>query len=175
MTRQSSCIPRPYVRIKCPCLLVWPLMNYAGLNPNEPAYLTNRAASYMAIKRFAPALADCQTAASLQSASPVPKTLLRLARCHLALGDVPACHAALRDLPDSTPGVQDVRRRAEALELHLQRFRAARDKDEWGAARLALEQAVEAVEGDVPVQWRCWRVECEVARGSWAGAQTAVR
>ncbi|KAB5593889.1 DnaJ like protein [Ceratobasidium theobromae] len=124
-----------------------------SLNPNEPSYLTNRAASYMAIKRFGPALADCQAAASLQSASPVPKTLLRLARCHLALGDVPACLAALRNLPDSAPGVPDVRRRAEALELHLTRFREARDKDEWGAARLALEQAVEAVEGDVPVQW----------------------
>lgn len=144
------------------------------LNPNEPAYLTNRAASHMALKRFAPALADCQTAASLQSASPVPKTLLRLARCHLALGDVPACLAALRDLPDSTPGVQDVRKRAESLELHLQRFRDARDQDEWGPARLALEQAVDSLEGDVPVQWRCWRVECEVARGSWMGAQNAV-
>ncbi|KAJ1306487.1 hypothetical protein OPQ81_007490 [Rhizoctonia solani] len=145
-----------------------------SLNPNEPSYLTNRAASYMALKKFAPALADCQTAASLQSASPVPKTLLRLARCHLALGDVPACLAALRDLPDSTPGIQDVRRKAEGLQLHLQRFKDAKEKNEWGAARLALEQAVEAVEGDVPVQWRCWRVECEVARGSWVGAQNAV-
>lgn len=129
----------------------------------------------MAIKRFAPALADCQSAASLQSASPVPKTLVRLARCHLALGDTAACLAALRDLPDSVPTVPDVRRRAKAIELHLERFHAAKEKNEWGAARLALEQAVEAVEGDVPVEWRCWRVECEVARGSWAGAQTAVR
>jgi DnaJ family protein C protein 7 len=145
------------------------------MNPNEPSYLTNRAASYMALKKFGLALADCQTAASLQSANPVPKTLLRLARCHLALGDTPACLAALRDLPDSTPGIQDVRRRAEGLELHLQRFKDAKEKNEWGAARLALEQAVESVEGDVPVQWRCWRVECEVARGSWAGAQNAVR
>ncbi|CAE6483836.1 unnamed protein product [Rhizoctonia solani] len=145
-----------------------------SMNPNEPSYLTNRAASYMALKKFSQALSDCQTAASLQSANPVPKTLLRLARCHLALGDVPACLAALRDLPDSTPGVQDVRKRAEGLELHLKRFKDAKDKNEWGAARLALEQAVEAVEGDVPVQWRCWRVECEVARGSWTGAQNAV-
>ncbi|CEL56292.1 DnaJ homolog subfamily C member 7 homolog OS=Schizosaccharomyces pombe (strain 972 / ATCC 24843) GN=SPBC543,02c PE=4 SV=1 [Rhizoctonia solani AG-1 IB] len=145
-----------------------------SMNPNEPSYLTNRAASYMALKKFGLALADCQTAASLQSANPVPKTLLRLARCHLALGDTPACLAALRDLPDSTPGIQDVRRRAEGLELHLQRFKDAKEKNEWGAARLALEQAVESVEGDVPVQWRCWRVECEVARGSWAGAQNAV-
>ncbi|KEP47008.1 DnaJ family C protein [Rhizoctonia solani 123E] len=145
-----------------------------SLNSNEPSYLTNRAASYMALKKFAPALADCQSAASLQSASPVPKTLLRLARCHLALGDVPACLAALRDLPDSTPGIQDVRKKAEGLELHLQRFHEAKAKNEWGAARLALEQAVDAVEGDVPVQWRCWRVECEVARGSWVGAQNAV-
>jgi DnaJ family protein C protein 7 len=129
----------------------------------------------MALKRFAPALSDCQTAASLQSASPVPKTLIRLARCHLALGDIPACLAALRDLPDSIPSVVEVRKRAESLELHLQRFRDAREKNEWGAARLALEQAVDAVEGDVPVTWRCWRVECEVARGSWAGAQNAVR
>ncbi|CAE6443965.1 unnamed protein product [Rhizoctonia solani] len=145
-----------------------------SMNSNEPSYLTNRAASYMALKKFGPALSDCQTAASLQSANPVPKTLLRLARCHLALGDVPACLAALRDLPDSTPGVQDVRRRAEGLELHLQRFKDAKEKNEWGAARLALEQAVDAVEGDVPVQWRCWRVECEVARRSWTGAQNAV-
>ncbi|CUA68298.1 DnaJ homolog subfamily C member 7 [Pongo abelii] [Rhizoctonia solani] len=145
-----------------------------SLNPNEPSYLTNRAASYMALKKFAPALADCQTAASLQSASPVPKTLLRLARCHLALGDVPACLAALRDLPDSTPGIQEIRRKAEGLELHLRRFHEAKSRNEWGAARLALEQAVDSVEGDVPVQWRCWRVECEVARGSWIGAQNAV-
>ncbi|QRV73713.1 DnaJ domain protein [Ceratobasidium sp. AG-Ba] len=145
-----------------------------ALNPNEPSYLTNRAASYMSLKKFALALADCQSAASLQSASPVPKTLLRLARCHLALGDTPACFAALRDLPNETPGVLDVRRKAEALDLHLKRFKDAREKDEWGVARLALEQAVDSLEGDVPVQWRCWRVECEIARGSWAGAQNAV-
>ncbi|KAG8775529.1 hypothetical protein FRC12_001434 [Ceratobasidium sp. 428] len=144
------------------------------LNPNEPSYLTNRAASYMALKRFGPALADCQSAASLQSASPVAKTLLRLARCHLALGDTAACLAALRDLPGETAGVLEVRRKAESLDLHLKRFKEASEKDEWGVARLALEQAVDSLEGDVPAQWKCWRVECEVARGSWAGAQNAV-
>ncbi|QRW16806.1 F-box/WD repeat-containing protein pof7 [Rhizoctonia solani] len=129
-----------------------------SMNPNEPSYLTNRAASYMALKKFSQALSDCQTAASLQSANPVPKTLLRLARFTLRSEMFP----------------HDVRKRAEGLELHLKRFKDAKDKNEWGAARLALEQAVEAVEGDVPVQWRCWRVECEVARGSWTGAQNAV-
>ncbi|KAG8706094.1 hypothetical protein FRC09_002585 [Ceratobasidium sp. 395] len=148
--------------------------NEAALNPNEPSYLTNRAVSYTALKRFGPALSDCQSAASLQSASPVAKTLLRLARCHLALGDTAACLAALRDLPGETPGVLEVRRKAESLDLHLKRFKEASEKDEWGVARLALEQAVDSLEGDVPAQWKCWRVECEVARGSWAGAQNAV-
>ncbi|KAJ8695470.1 hypothetical protein PTI98_008071 [Pleurotus ostreatus] len=46
------------------------------LNPNEPAYLTNRAASYMAMKRFRPALQDCQVALALQSSTlPPPQKL----------------------------------------------------------------------------------------------------
>jgi DnaJ family protein C protein 7 len=66
----------------------------------EPAYLTNRAAAYIALKRFRPALADCQHAVSLQSqpstGAPAPlKTLLHLTRCQLALAQTTAALSTL--------------------------------------------------------------------------------
>ena len=94
-----------------------PLTFSAELRP-DPAYLTNRAASYMAIKNFQPALEDCQKAAILQSASPSPKTLVRLARCQLVI-DSPASAlttlcSALSIEPSNESALQ---LKKEALEL----------------------------------------------------------
>ncbi|EIW75107.1 TPR-like protein [Coniophora puteana RWD-64-598 SS2] len=152
------------------------------LAPHEAAYLTNRAAAYMALKRFRPALADCQSAATLQSTSTTgtsgapPKTLLRLARCHLALGAPDPASAALRAALDTEPAnaqAQALLDRVRELEAHLATFDGARARGEWALARLALDKCRQVVEregGEVPLEWRLWKVDLELAKGNWDGA-----
>ncbi|KAH9074925.1 hypothetical protein EDB83DRAFT_2515802 [Lactarius deliciosus] len=154
------------------------------LVPTEPSYLTNRAAAFIAVKRFRSALADCLLAATLQATSSAggaapPKTLLRLARCQLALAQTAAALSTLRAVlgvePDSAPAAQ-MHARALELEAHTRNLVASRQRREWGMARIALErclQAVEAEGSEIPTEWRQWRVELELARGNWEGANSA--
>ncbi|KAF8270650.1 TPR-like protein [Lactarius quietus] len=154
------------------------------LAPTEPAYLTNRAAASIAIKRFRSALADCQLASTLQAAASTdgaapPKTLLRLARCQLALAQTTAALSTLRAVlaaePDSVPAAQ-MHARALELEAHTRNLMAARQRREWGMARIALDrclQVIEAEGSEIPTEWRQWRVELELARGNWDGANSA--
>lgn len=151
------------------------------MNPLEPSYLTNRAASYMALKRFRLALEDCQVAASLQSATPSPKTLLRLARCQLALGSsTPALSTigTILALEPRNPQALQLKDKVQVLENHVKTFEAARRKKEWGLARLALDKCLQAIEGeggDIPAEWRFWRVELELSKGSWEAANMAAK
>jgi DnaJ family protein C protein 7 len=147
----------------------------------EPAYLTNRAASYIAIKRFRPALADCQQASIIQSASPQPKTLIRLARCQLALGSPTPALSTLRSAlaldPKNASGLQ-LQRQVSELEGHLQNFNSAKKRRDWGMARLALDKCLQGIEGEggeIPTEWRLWRVELELARGNWEAANIAAK
>ncbi|KAF8159184.1 hypothetical protein B0H34DRAFT_841719 [Crassisporium funariophilum] len=149
------------------------------LNPLEASYLTNRAASYMALKRFRPALEDCQVAATLQSASPSSKTLLRLARCQLALGSSTPALSTIRGIlalePKNAQAVQ-LRDKVQVLENHVKNFQSARQRKEWGLARLALDKCLQAIEGEggeIPAEWRIWRVELELSRGNWEAANMA--
>ncbi|KXN90332.1 hypothetical protein AN958_04365 [Leucoagaricus sp. SymC.cos] len=126
------------------------------------------------------ALEDCQHAATLQQDSPSPKTLLRLARCQLALGSSLAASTTVRDVlsiePANTQALQ-LREKIKALEGHVKNFETARGKKEWGLARLALDRCLQAIEGEggeIPEDWRIWRVELELARGNWEGATMAV-
>lgn len=135
----------------------------------------------MALKRFRPALADCQKAASLQSSSPVPKTLVRLARCQLAIGEATAALSTVRQVLALDPGnaaAKQVQKKALELEAHLRNFEGARRRKDWAMARLALDkcgQAIEGESGDVPTEWRCWRIELELARSSWDAATVAAK
>ena len=52
----------------------------------------------MALKRFRPALENCQMASTLQAYSPSSKTLLRLARCQLALGSTKPALSTIRSV-----------------------------------------------------------------------------
>ncbi|KAG9224204.1 hypothetical protein CCMSSC00406_0004703 [Pleurotus cornucopiae] len=144
------------------------------LNPNEPAYLTNRAASYMAMKRFRPALQDCQVALALQSSTPPPpsKTLIRLAKCQLALGLVEPALSTLRPVISSEPSnvaAIQLQRQITQLESHLRTFEKSRADSNWGMARLALDKCFQGIEGEggeVPADWRLWKTELELARGA---------
>ncbi|KAH7890916.1 hypothetical protein F5I97DRAFT_2052017 [Phlebopus sp. FC_14] len=149
------------------------------MKPAEPSYLTNRAASYMAMKCFRLAIADCQQAASLQSAEPSSKTLIRLARCQLALGSSGPALTTLRSVlalePKNTAALQ-LQEKVLELEAHLRNFEGARQRKEWGMARLALDKCLQSIEGEggeIPVQWRLWRVELELARSNWDAANIA--
>ena len=135
----------------------------------------------MALKRFRPALADCQQAASLQSDNPVPKTLVRLARCQLAIGEATPALSVVRQVlaiePNNTAAKQ-VQAKALELEAHLRNFEGAKKRKDWALARLALEkwsQTIEGESGDVPSEWRCWRIELELARGNWEAANVAAK
>jgi len=156
------------------------------LVPTEPSYLTNRAAASIAVKRFRFALADCLLAATQQATASAggaapPKTLLRLARCQLALAQTAAALSTLRAVlaaePDSAPAAQ-MHARALELEAHTRNLVGSRQRREWGMARIALERCIKAVEAEgseIPTEWRQWRVELELARGNWEGANNAAK
>jgi DnaJ family protein C protein 7 len=135
----------------------------------------------MALKRFRPALEDCQVAATLQASSPSSKTLLRLARCQLALGSTTPALSIIRSVlalePANAQAVQ-LRDKVQALENHVRNFESARKKKEWGLARLCLDKCLQAIEGeggDIPDDWRIWRVELELTRGNWDAANNAAK
>lgn len=172
-----------------------------AIYPTEPTYLTNRAASYIGLKQFRLALKDCQSALDLQSPqntspsspsssqTPPPstttriKTLLRLGRCQLALGNSAAAHTTLRTVLSHTSqddkssatsvGAADLKKKILLLESHLRTLDAARAKRDWTHARLALDRCFEACEArgeEVPVDWRCWVVQIEIGRRKWDAA-----
>ncbi|KAI9058789.1 TPR-like protein [Trametes sanguinea] len=149
------------------------------LRPSEPTYWTNRAAAYMALKKFRPALSDCQQAASLQSANPSPKTLVRLARCQLSTGSTAPALSTLRSvlaLDPKNDAALKLQQRVLELEAHLRNLEGARNRKEWGMARIALDKCMQVIEnegGDVPIQWRLWKVEHEIARKNWDAASIA--
>ncbi|KAI0781853.1 hypothetical protein C8Q75DRAFT_728409, partial [Abortiporus biennis] len=120
-----------------------------------------------------------QKAANLQSSSPSPKTLVRLARCQLSTGSTVPALSTLRtvlSIDPSNASAKTLQKKVEDLEGHLKNFEKARTKGDWGMARLALDKCVQCIDsegGDVPLMWRLWRVELEIARGNWDGASTA--
>lgn len=135
----------------------------------------------MAVKRFKPALADCQQAASLQTKSPSAKTLIRLARCQTALGSSAAALSTIRavlDLEPTNSVALQLQSKISQLESHEANYRAAMKKKEWTLARLALDQCLQGIEGEggeIPIEWRIWRIELDLAKGNWDGANTSAK
>lgn len=68
--------------------------------------------------------------------------------------------------------------RALELEAHVRNLELSRRRGEWGMARIALERCLRVVEAEgseLPIEWRIWRVEIELARGNWDGANGAAK
>lgn len=135
----------------------------------------------MAVKRFKPALADCQQAATLQSSSPSPKTLVRLARCQLSTGSAAPALSTLRSvlaIDHKNAAAIQLQNKVLDLESHLRNFEKAKLQKDYGMARLALDKCLQTMEsegGDTPMQWRLWKVELELARGNWDAASMATK
>lgn len=135
----------------------------------------------MALKRFKLALADCQQAASLQTDSPSAKTLIRLVRCQTALGSLTAALSTIRAVlglePTNSVALQ-LQMKVSQLESHQENYLASMKKREWTLARLALDQCFKGIEGEggeIPIEWRIWRIELELARGNWDRANTSAK
>ena len=135
----------------------------------------------MALKRFKPALGDCQQAATLQSDAPSPKTLVRLARCQLSTGSTAPALSTLRTvlgIDGKNAAALQLQTKVLELEAHLRNLEGARDRKDWGMARLALDKCMQVIEGeggDIPIQWRLWRVELEIAKKNWDAASMAAK
>lgn len=137
-----------------------------SLSPTNPAYLTNRAASLMGSRSYSAALADCVAATALQSAAPQSKTLLRLARCQLALGLGPAAQQVLDQLlklDPSNPQVGQERARAARIAKHVENCHRERTGKNWSMVLLAVDALAKEVE-DTPREWRSWKVEALVGK-----------
>jgi DnaJ homolog subfamily C member 7 len=148
---------------------------WTALNQNEPNYWNNRAAAYMAQNQFAKALPDVQQAATLQTSSPQPKTLMRLARCHFALGNVTGSINTLRTCLQVDPNsmaAMAMTKNVKRLEEHLKTFKEARDKKDWGVARLALDKCFQECEGPGNEEWQRWKVEMEIVKQRWDSAMS---
>lgn len=123
----------------------------------------------MSLKRFRPALADCQKASGLQSAAPNSKTLVRLARCHFSLGEIPEAISVLAPVlasldPDNS-AARSLDAQVKRVQEHLRQFRSYRDSGNYTLASIAMDKAQADVE-EVPLIWRIWRGEALLLKGA---------
>lgn len=140
-----------------------------ALAPTNPAYLTNRAASLMASRSYSAALADCVAATAIQASKPQSKTLLRLARCQLALGLILAAQQTLDQLLQLDPGNPQVgseRARAARIATHVANVRRELAGKNWSMVLLGVDAAAREVE-ETPREWRTWKVEALVGKKSY--------
>lgn len=137
-----------------------------ALAPTNPAYLTNRAAAYMSARMYTQALADCVSAAGLQISAPQSKTLLRLARCQLALGLIPVAQHTLDQLlqlDPSNPQVSQERARILRIANHLGNVKRELVNKNWSMVLLGIDAAAKEIEV-TPKEWRTWKVEALIGK-----------
>lgn len=115
----------------------------------------------MALKRYKSALADCQKAAALQSSAPQAKTLARLARCQIAIGQIDDAQRALSEVlsldPKNAQALSD-QSKIDKIRLDLTNVEREKAKKEWSYVIFGLDSLEKEVELP-PLSWRITRVE----------------
>ncbi|GAA5904965.1 hypothetical protein JCM6882_002406 [Rhodosporidiobolus microsporus] len=138
------------------------------LDPSNASYLLNRAASRMSSKLFSSALEDCLAASALQKNDPQSKTLLRTAKCQLALGLVGPAQQSLHEafrLDPSNRAVALERARAERVATHVSNIKRDIEKKDWSMVLLGVDAAVRECESDqTPREWRVWKTEALIGK-----------
>ncbi|GAA5905220.1 hypothetical protein JCM8208_000319 [Rhodotorula glutinis] len=138
------------------------------LDPSEPSYHLNRAAARMLLKLFGAALEDCLAAQALQKNDLQSKTLLRTAKCQLALGLVAPAQQSLHEAFRLEPGNRAVateKARAERVAQHVSNIRRDLERKEWSMVLLGVDAAARECEADAtPREWRIWKVEALVGK-----------
>jgi DnaJ family protein C protein 7 len=137
----------------------------------------NRAAAWIELKKFRPALSDCKEGLELEGNSPHARYLIRLARCELALGNPRAALGSLDKVLSNDPDDSAASAlKASAWSLHEQLWiysRARKDKD-YAAARSALMCARTHC-NDPPQSWLYWAIEVELAGREWDQAEKMIK
>lgn len=131
----------------------------------------------MALKRFTSAIDDCQVSSALQNHKPNSKTLVLLAKSHLALGDYVESLRHIQAVldfgadPSSNPILAT---KAEAIRMqnYIDQSRQAWARKVWNEAALNITKADLECQGLCPLQWSLWRVEIKIALQDWSGAET---
>ncbi|KAJ1027663.1 hypothetical protein NDA16_002002 [Ustilago loliicola] len=159
------------------------------LDPTDSTFLTNRAAAKMSLKMYKQALSDCQLAKDVQAKqSPdgvaQPKTLIRLARCHLYLGNPSGALSVLNPVVDSADLDDATRKQAAQLQKqansvadHLASFQSLSSQGDWSVAGFALDQAQQHAgisEGDVPLTWRIMRATVHLHKNNLDQANSVI-
>lgn len=129
----------------------------------DPSMLSS---ATVALKRFRSALADCQQAVSLQAASPQAKTLARLARCQIALGQIDAAERTLDEcLQLDAKSGQAVADKAKVAKIKhdIANVAREREKKEWTYVLYGLDSLEREVD-TLPSEWRFWRIEALLGR-----------
>jgi DnaJ family protein C protein 7 len=137
----------------------------------------NRAAAWIELKKFRPALADCKDALQLEGTSPPPKYLFRLARCELALGNPQAALENLDTILSIVPSdtaASALKVSARSLHELLRLYTQARKDKKYGTARSALVCA-HTLCNDPPHLWTRWEIEVELADRKWDRAEELIK
>ena len=117
----------------------------------------------------------------MQTESPSAKTLIRLARCQTALGSSAAALSTIRavlDLEPTNTVALQLQTKISQIESHQTNYLSSMKKKEWTLARLALDKCFQGIEGEggeIPIEWRIWRIELDIAKGNWEGANTGAK
>lgn len=137
----------------------------------------------MALKRYEAAVADMQLATSpafSQSepdGKPSSKNLLRLARCHVALGQFFQARQTLSNLSTAYPGSAECTKELQRLgdlEKTLQSVQQNRTRQDWSMVIFGLDKLQRDVEGGTLIskEWIGWKVEALCGKKRWDEAQS---
>lgn len=137
-----------------------------SLDPTNPTYLSNRAASRMESRIYSLALEDLLAASAIQSKDPQPKTLLRLGKCQLALGLILPAQTTLDQAfkldPSSVP-LQNERARAARIANHITNVKREIENKNWSMVLLGIDAASREIE-ETPREWKTWKVQALVGK-----------
>lgn len=154
-----------------------PWINHSSLTsvalcPEEAAYLTNRAASYLNLKDFRAAATDYLRAITLSTFRPSVKVYERLSHCHLALGNTTPALLVLREalaIDPRSASAKMLKSQVIALSGHISDFQGARSRDHWRMAQESYDKGRQVIDdqcGATPTEWLAWKIELQIAAGN---------
>ncbi|CCL98469.1 uncharacterized protein FIBRA_00467 [Fibroporia radiculosa] len=148
---------------------------FEAIDSSTLALFTSRGVALAQSHDFNAAIADFNTAIS-KGLSLTSEEILWMARSHLYLGSTASALFIIEDVLRLDPQNEDaraLRKRLMALEVHIQSYQKAQSCANWRAARTAYQSCLTIFaeeNGPLPVQFRCWGIELQLAECDWEKA-----
>jgi DnaJ family protein C protein 7 len=125
----------------------------------------------MALKKFEAAVDDCQTVLHQQGHPPQAKTLARLGKCQIALGQLDSAALTLLNAREnctdsSLNGILADLGKIERIKNHLKSAEREKASEKYGMMAFALDQAFKEVE-TVPLAWRVLKLQALIGKKSY--------